>query len=336
PPRLAHDLEELIMKKGVTPVRDPETGEYNVHPFLRTIPSLEDVDQAALQSFVSPSEDTELQRLGIKYNKRFASSTSSMTSFLSHLFFLVTNRYEITPTSGLTNETNRFVRYLHLPISLSITHPSDIAVMEVDKGGVILPEEESQNILSPLGHLMEVMLTTPEDEFKSFLRTSSSSSKDSPSPPSLRPNVYHYARMSDFMIRSQLDCHFPYLSGFTFDLKSRAALATRMDPANYMLHQGYEVLAQPGKFNSFDREFHDMSRSVMIKYAFQARLGAMNGIFVAYHNTRDIFGFQYISLREMDKILVGNHHMGQRVFQMIMGLMSKILTRLNERFRNKD
>lgn len=74
----------------------------------------------------------------------------------------------------------------------------------------------------------------------------------------------------------------------------------------------------------------------MIKYAFQARLGAMNGIFVAYHNTRDIFGFQYISLREMDKILVGNHHMGQRVFQMIMGLMSKILTRLNERFRNKD
>lgn len=42
--------------------------------------------------------------------------------------------------------------------------------------------------------------------------------------------------------------------------------------------------------------FYDMSRAAFLKYSMQVRIGDMDGIFVAYHNTARIFGFQYISL----------------------------------------
>lgn len=33
----------------------------------------------------------------------------------------------------------------------------------------------------------------------------------------------------------------------------------------------------------------------------------MDGAFVAYHNTKEIFGFQYIKLQEMERRIFGNH-----------------------------
>ena len=46
-------------------------------------------------------------------------------------------------------------------------------------------------------------------------------------------------------------------------------------------------------------------RAAFLKYSFQARIGNMDGIFVAYHNTARIFGFQYLPLEEMDERLYG-------------------------------
>lgn len=43
-----------------------------------------------------------------------------------------------------------------------------------------------------------------------------------------------------------------------------------------------------------------MTRSAFIKYNMQVRIGRMAGIFVAYHNTKEMFGFEYISQQEMD------------------------------------
>lgn len=56
--------------------------------------------------------------------------------------------------------------------------------------------------------------------------------------------------------------------------------------------------------------YYDLVRSGMLKYrcvalrtgnvadhpSLQARIGNMDGIFVAYHNTRRMFGFQYLPL----------------------------------------
>lgn len=47
----------------------------------------------------------------------------------------------------------------------------------------------------------------------------------------------------------------------------------------------------------------------------------MDGIFVAYHNTAKMFGFQYLSLSEMDDRLFGSRLAGDRVFAKCVDLL---------------
>ena len=59
-------------------------------------------------------------------------------------------------------------------------------------------------------------------------------------------------------------------------------------------------------FDSYEREFYDMARSAFMKYNLQVRIGCMKGIFVAYHSTKEIFGFEFlsqVSLIEFDLLL---------------------------------
>lgn len=49
--------------------------------------------------------------------------------------------------------------------------------------------------------------------------------------------------------------------------------------------------------------------------SFQARIGNMDGVIVAYHNTARMFGFQYVPLEEMDERLFGpGQGVGSKVF----------------------
>ena len=52
----------------------------------------------------------------------------------------------------------------------------------------------------------------------------------------------------------------------------------------------------------------------------------MDGVIVAYHNTERIFGFQYISLLEMDERLFGPEEgLGDKVFDKCIGLLEAVL-----------
>ena len=52
----------------------------------------------------------------------------------------------------------------------------------------------------------------------------------------------------------------------------------------------------------------------------------MDGVMVAYHNTEQIFGFQYIPLLEMDERLFGPEDgIGDKVFHKCIGLLEAIL-----------
>ena len=42
-----------------------------------------------------------------------------------------------------------------------------------------------------------------------------------------------------------------------------------------------------------------------MKYGLQAKIGRMDGVIVAYHNTAEIFGFQYIPLADMERCIYG-------------------------------
>ena len=51
----------------------------------------------------------------------------------------------------------------------------------------------------------------------------------------------------------------------------------------------------------------------------------MDGVIVAYHNTERMFGFQYISLEEMDRRLFGSHSgAGDRVFEKCINILELV------------
>lgn len=79
-----------------------------------------------------------------------------------------------------------------------------------------------------------------------------------------------------------------------------------------------------------------MIRSAFLEYSFQARIGGMDGVFVAYHNTARIFGLQYISLREMDSRLFGREDAGDRVFLRCVTLMARLYREITSCFPNES
>lgn len=151
---------------------------------------------------------------------------------------------------------------------------------------------------------------------------------------------HHYSECGPLLMRSQLDCYDPRLPGTgVFDIKTRATLPIRMDVANAATHGvGYQIKSLHGKFESFEREYYDMIRAAFLKYSLQARIGKMDGIFVAYHNTERIFGFQYISLKEMDEAIhgLGDGSLPQREFQLSVNLMTAVFDRGTKAFGGKS
>lgn len=62
----------------------------------------------------------------------------------------------------------------------------------------------------------------------------------------------------------------------------------------------------------------------------------MDGIFVAYHNTALMFGFQYIPREEMDTRLFGGSVQGDRVFDRCVKCMERIAQEIIECFPGRS
>ena len=103
---------------------------------------------------------------------------------------------------------------------------------------------------------------------------------------------------------------------------------------------------------SFEREYYDLIRSAFLKYryenlnlsnqvnsnlfSFQVRIGNMDGVIVAYHNTARMFGLQYIPLQEMDEALFGsNPGVGDRVFKKCVEVLECITSEITLCFPNQ-
>lgn len=187
--------------------------------------------------------------------------------------------------------------------------------------------------ISQKGKSMEKMLTSTPQEFSRFTKANSwmvtPEERD-------QLEAFNYISVDNFLLRSQLDCEDPRLPGKTFDLKTRAAVAIRLDVHNYELNQGYQLRKAHGYLESFEREYYDMMRSAFLKYSLQVRIGQMDGIFVAFHNTARIFGFQYISLDEMDSRLFGSSVMGDECFKNQLRLLNRTLDEVTAKYPNQD
>lgn len=180
--------------------------------------------------------------------------------------------------------------------------------------------------LMTYGHVLELFLTSTPDEFTRIFQ--GNKQLDS-------PEHYSYGKFGDMVIRSQLDAQDPVKS-MAFDLKTRAVLPIRKSIHDYKNHRWYEINKLSGVYESFEREYYDMLRSAFLKYSMQARLGNMQGIFVAYHNTRKMFGFEFVSLKEMEEGLFGNQEFAEIMFSLSMKIANTLLSRVVEAFPHQD
>lgn len=328
-PQLSHNLDRVLFNPGVYHMQDDRSRVFNFDPYLASIMPVKEFDFDALRSYVTSSKDVKLRQLSAAHGMKYCGSTSSMTSILSHFHFLLSawRKPNFAYLSrSLEPESYNFTAISRGPAAAFAHFNDGVYAFDSDK------EYDTENILSSLGKSMEKLLTLPKEEFEKYRRSRSHQLTEEEKN---AEDSFHYTTLGDFMMRSQLDAYDPRLPGSgMFDLKTRAVVAVRMDVRGYEKGAGYEIQNRFGQWESFEREYYDMVRTVFLKYSLQVRMGRMDGIFVAYHNTQRIFGFQYISLDEMDVALHGTNdrRVGDQEFKISVTLLNELMDRATKRF----
>lgn len=288
-----------------------------------------DFDFNALKEYVTSSMDNSLRVLAHQQGKRYVGSTSSMTSVLAHFHFLLSQWRPIN-TSMLSKdfpaESQSFTELQRSPSAIFLRWQNGSYAIDADK------QFANANVLSMLGKSMEKLLTLETEDYERYRKSNPNQvTKEESS----APESYHYSTMGDFLMRSQLDAYDSRLPGTgMFDLKTRAVVSVRMDVQNFEQGVGYQIKDRRGAYESYEREYYDMIRAAFLKYSMQVRMGRMDGIFVAFHNVERIFGFQYVSLNEMDSTIHGQHDtpVGDQEFALSLHLLNKILDRAIQKY----
>lgn len=328
-PKLQYNLDRVLFNHGAYQMQDSRSGVFNFDPYLASIMPVEEFDFDALKDYITSSQDTKLRHLAAKHDKKYCGSTSSMTAILAHFHYLL-SAWRMPNYGNLSRslvpESLNFTALTRGPAAAFARYENGVYAIDSDK------QYDNENVLSLLGKSMEKLLTLPKDDFEKYRRSRSHQLTEDEKN---TEESYHYTTLGDFMMRSQLDAHDHRLPGTgVFDLKTRAVVTIRMDVQGYKKGVGYEIRKQFGQWESFEREYYDLIRAAFLKYSLQVRMGRMDGIFVAYHNTQRIFGFQYISLEEMDNAIHGttDTKLGDQEFKASLSLLNDLLNRATERF----
>ncbi|KAH9854710.1 Pet127-domain-containing protein [Lenzites betulinus] len=330
-PKLQHGLPSVLNRPGVHWVRNPESGEYEFPEYLESIPRVADFAFDRLPGFVPSSQDKSLVSLAKKHDCRFAGSTSSLTGILAQIYLLLSEEKYIS-IANLGPDFHDAPRFFtpgqRIPVSVKLHYQDGVYTTDYDSER---EECTDEIILLPMGLLLEKFFTLPKEDFDKFRK--SYTSKDYPA----LKDTHRYAKHGDFLMRSQLDCQDKRIPGTgVFDIKTRAISVIRHDVHNYTNYLDHKIESLTGRRGSFEEEYYDMIRAAFLEYSFQARIGNMDGVLVAYHNTARIFGFQYVSLREMDTALFGRPGVGDRVFLRCVALMERLYRAIADVFPERS
>ena len=318
-----------LRSPGIYQLQDPRSRVFNFDPYLQKIMPVAEFDFNALKDYITSSKDEALKKIAKEQKKRYVGSTSSMSAALSHFHFLLSQWRPIN-TSMLSKNfpavLSSFTELQRVPAAIFLRWKDGTYAIDADK------THDHANVLTMLGKSMEKLLTLDTGDYERYRK--SNPGEVSEEERSL-PESFHYSTMGDFLMRSQLDAHDPRLPGTgMFDLKTRAVVSIRMDVTNYEQGVGYQIKSRQGEWESFEREYYDLIRAAFLKYSMQVRMGRMDGIFVAFHNVERIFGFQYISLPEMDSTIHGQWDtcLGDQEFKLSLDLLNKILNKATAKF----
>jgi hypothetical protein len=332
-PGLSYGLDKVLFNPGVMSLQDQHSRVYNFDPYLQHIMPVEEFDFNALQQYKTSSQDSALSALAKQYEKKYVGSTSSMTSTLSHFHYLLSGWRDLNLgmlSRQFPDKLLTFTAINRAPTAIFLRRKNGTYAIDADK------EHDSGNILMMLGKSMEKMLTLSKSEYERYRK---SDPREIPQEERDLPEAYEYTAMGDFLMRSQLDAYDPRLPGTgMFDIKTRAVSSIRMSTDDYKPMLGYEILTQQGQWESYEREYYEMMRSTMLKYMLQARMGRMDGIFLAYHNVQRMFGFQYMPIAELDRAIHGqiDRCLGDQEFNFSIDLLNRVLEEATARFPEKS
>ncbi|KAK0251464.1 hypothetical protein LTS09_013369 [Friedmanniomyces endolithicus] len=335
-PSLQYGLDRVLFNAGVYQMQDPLSCTYNFDPYLQKIMPIAEFDFNALKEYKTSSADTFLGTIANEHGKKYIGSTSSMTGTLAHFHYLLSNWRPINLdmlSRGFKEQVDSFTQINRAPNSIFLRYKSDTGTYAID----VDKEYDGANVLMMLGKSMEKLLTLPKEQYERYRRNNTTNPITATEKE--EPEAFEYTTMGDFLMRSQLDAHDARLPGTgMFDLKTRAVLPIRMDTEGYVEMLGYEIFTLQGSWESFEREYYDMLRSTMLKYMLQARMGRMEGIFLAYHNVERVFGFQYMPMMEIDRAMHGQVDpcLGDQEFRLSLKVLNEALEMATAEFPGRS
>lgn len=351
-PKLSFGLDRVLFNPGaVHPIQCPRTGLYNFLPALQSVLQPEEFNWSLLRSFVPASQDVHLHAKAREVGAKIVTSTSSLSGALSLLYFCLFGldkgpHLQEKLSMQFANEPLSFTNLSKAPISFlvePIGGNGNLHSVVIEK---VAPEDDSiegtaavqETILMKMGHILEKKLTTSPAEFEAYRLNRTDNLPESRMKADQSAEAFAFCQLGSLLVRSQIDAADSRLPGKLFDIKTRASLPIRMNSANWSAYTDYKIFSPTGLYNSYEREYYDMARSAFLKYSFQVALGGMDGIFVAFHNIVQIFGFQYISLQEMEQVLYGNSSgIGKVCFGLLLKIYEQLMSTIIESvpFRNE-
>ncbi|EPX71925.1 RNA metabolism pathway protein Pet127 [Schizosaccharomyces octosporus yFS286] len=333
--KLQHELNTVLTDNRFKFLKNPATQKFNWDEYLSRVTPVDEFNFSLLGKFYTASEDKVLKKTGYKTNSKFAGSTSSLTGLLSQIHFFL-SKWKPPSFLGLSKKfrvaknENHYTRLCRSPTSVHVSYQNGLHC--IDKDQSLTSREKGNTILMDIGKSLEAFFTLRREEYERYLKSENVSQKPKP-----QIDVFQYSKCRSLLIRSQLDCFDRTLpNSGVFDLKTRAVLGVRLNQAEPENYDSYTLDRYYGNFVSYEREYYDMIRSAFLKYSLQARLGRMEGVFVAYHNTCQIFGFQYVSLKEMDKAIHWGKNIGDAEFKLSIQLLESILRYVSSKFPKKS
>jgi hypothetical protein len=336
PPKLLMNLSNVVKNPGIYPLNTIKKMNDKVSlDLLENLPTPDMIEFENLDTYMKPNEDPNLKSLLITHKLKYSSSTSGIGETLTHLFYKLTNfksPHFYNLSDAYIDEPLKFMMFQRKPTSIEL-HKINPGNYAISKNNTF--NTQSEIILLKMGKYMEKIFTSEPGEFKSkYLKNNNRKTKTVIK----EDDYFNFVSYNNILLRSQIDCGGKDAEDkdIVFEIKTRAVAPVRYDVFNYFDYLDYELNSLQGKHSSYEREFYDLIRGAFLKYLFQLKIGGMNGALISYHNTQQVFGFEYITLVDMERRILGNSNFGDIIFKASLKLLEEILDNILNDFPNEN
>lgn len=338
-PALANKLDFVVQKPGIYRLSDMKNyiGEQR-YDFLKSIPQPDQVDFSQIPPYNPPSTDTKLLDFARKQKCKYLMSTSTISYFLSHLYYSLSFYKE--PNFGNVGnfsqkERTRYMNAQKKPYTSfmkCLDKEKNLWAFDSDSG-MFTP---NHLILIQMGKILERVYTMEPDHFNAtFIKDKQNLGLFPP----VDDDYHRFMVLNDkICLRSQIDCKTTMPDGkhVVFEIKSRALAPIRYDIFEWSKYLDYYIDPIYGELHSYEREYYDLIRGAMLKYFFQLKIGQMDGAFVGYHNSRENFGFEYVKMSTIEKLLFSSTFKADMVFMLSTRIMSHLLDKIIDAIKSEE